>query len=84
MTVNMKKKLQPLPSLFTSNINGQHVSPGSTAWELSLSTQFFTALRQQPNILFQLLLPLTVATCSLHSKLELAKFVKENIIIEFK
>ena len=80
----MKKKLQPLASLFTSNINGQHLRPGTTAWELSLSTQPFTALRQQRNILFQLLLPLTVATCKLHSKLELAKFVKQNIIIEFK
>ena len=80
----MKKKLQPLASLFTSNINGQRLRPGTTAWELSLSTQPFTALRQQRNILFQLLLPLTVATCKLHSKLELAKFVKQNIIIEFK
>ena len=42
-------------------MDGQHVSPGATAWELSLSTQFFTALRQQRNILFHLLLPLTVA-----------------------
>ena len=51
-------------------MHGQHLSPGTTAWEWSQAT----VLKQHYYI----------TTRSVQHKLELAKCVKENIIIKFK
>ena len=52
-------------------MHGQHLSPGTTAWEWSQVTALIKAT-------------LYTTTRSVQRKLELAKCVKENIIIEFK